>query len=355
MSFLYVRLLITFYCFIKPTLSLSNYTITGVNYTTQTTILNKNKYINDVQRHYHTWDMVHAIGKTYNAKMWTLHFNPTQDISWKRFWHHIVKEHKDIGYFGTKTVCGLQYIERPRVPNGITMNLFVNVDIKFLNLLISNSSNGYGSRDNLHSTVWMIKMPDMANKEMMIDLLNETIADYDSNVFCYTFIEDNVAEIYDVYKISRGSSTIIKKWGRWSIMFGLQLLDPEIWSRRVSLEGHHINVASAYNPPAVTYIEDNCANQKCFKGMFADVWHAMAEEMNLTYSIKKSNQWGSFINGSWNGMVGMIQRGIADIAVADLTVTKERSSVVDFLPSIMETNEELFISCLLYTSDAADE
>ena len=177
----------------------------------------------------------------------------------------------------------------------------------------------------------------------MDDILNGIIANYDSNVFCYTFIEDNVVEIYDVYKINRGSSTIIKKWGTWSAMFGLQMLDPDIWSRRVSLDGHHIKVASAYNPPVVTYIEDNCANQNCFKGMFADVWHSLAEKMNFTYSIKKANQWGSFINGSWNGMVGMIQRGIADIAVADLTITKERSSAVDFLPSIMETNEELFI------------
>ena len=100
--------------------------------------------------------MLHAIGKTYNAKMWTLHFRPKQDTSWKKFWHHIVKEQKNIGYFGTKTVSRLQYIEWPRVLNGITMNLYVNVDIKYFELLISNSSNGYQPGDNLHSNVWMI-------------------------------------------------------------------------------------------------------------------------------------------------------------------------------------------------------
>ena len=58
--------------------------------------------------------MVQAIGKSYNVKMWRLHFRPTQDISWKKFWHHIVKDKKDIGYFGTKTISGLKYIERTR-------------------------------------------------------------------------------------------------------------------------------------------------------------------------------------------------------------------------------------------------
>jgi ionotropic kainate glutamate receptor 2 len=113
---------------------------------------------------------------------------------------------------------------------------------------------------------------------------------------------------------------------------------------RVSLEGHHIKVVSAYSPPAVTYIEDNCTSRNCFKGMFADVWNDLAEKLNFTYSIKKAYQWGSFSNGTWNGMVGMIERGISDIAVTDLSMTKDRSSAVDFLPSLMETSEELFIN-----------
>ena len=62
--------------------------------------------------------------------------------------------------------------------------------------------------------------------------------------------------------------------------------------------------ASAYNPPAVTYIEDNCSTNDCFKGMFPDVWHALSIRMNFTYTIQRAYQWGSVVNGSWSGMIG---------------------------------------------------
>ena len=42
-------------------------------------------------------------------------------------------------------------------------------------------------------------------------------------------------------------------------------------------------------------------------------------------------------------MVGMLHEKIADIAVADLTVTNESSTVVDFLPALMEITEELYM------------
>ena len=337
LSILYLTLFVNIYFWIQPTLSLV-----------------KINNITDVQRHHNTWNMVQALGKTYNAKVWILHCSPTHDISWKTFWHRIVKEAKDIGYFGTNVLSSSQYMERPKVSSEVIMNLYVNADVKFLqkqtidtlNLFHSKSSNdSVESRDNLHLNVWMIKMPDKANNKIIANILNETMVNYDSNVFCYTFMKDNIIDIYEVYKIvNHESSTVINKLGTWSALFGLQLLDPDIWSRRVSLGGHRLKVASAYSPPAVTYIEDNCNNPKCFKGIFADVWHALAAKMNLTYTIKRAYKWGSFINGSWNGMVGMIQQGIADIAVTDLTLTKERSSAVDFLPSVMETNDELFIN-----------
>ena len=42
-------------------------------------------------------------------------------------------------------------------------------------------------------------------------------------------------------------------------------------------------------------------------------------------------------------MIGMLEKDEVDIAVADLTITKNRSSVVTFLQSLMESKEKLFI------------
>ena len=84
-------------------------------------------------------------------------------------------------------------------------------------------------------------------------------------------------------------------------------------------------------------------SRSCFKGIFANVWHTLSDEMNFTFTVKRAYMWGAVTNGTWNGMVGMLKNETADIAAADLTITKERSTVVDFLPSLMEVTEGLYM------------
>lgn len=43
---------------------------------------------------------------------------------------------------------------------------------------------------------------------------------------------------------------------------------------------------------------------------------------------------------SWDGMIGKIMRGEADIAITDLTVTLERIKAIDFSPSILELGKK---------------
>ena len=62
--------------------------------------------------------------------------------------------------------------------------------------------------------------------------------------------------------------------------------------------------ATGLYPPYVTHITDNCTREDCFKGVFADIWHALSKQMNFTYVIRRSYVWGTLIDGSWNGMIG---------------------------------------------------
>jgi hypothetical protein len=39
-------------------------------------------------------------------------------------------------------------------------------------------------------------------------------------------------------------------------------------------------------------------------------------------------------NGSWNGMVGLVSSGVADIGIAMFSVTKERADVVSFIDTV---------------------
>ena len=38
--------------------------------------------------------------------------------------------------------------------------------------------------------------------------------------------------------------------------------------------------------------------------MFPDVWHALSERMNFTFTVERAYEWGSVVNGTWCGMIG---------------------------------------------------
>ena len=66
-------------------------------------------------------------------------------------------------------------------------------------------------------------------------------------------------------------------------------------------------IAANYNPPYVTQVSSNCSSSTCFSGMYADVWEALRETMNFTYTLSPppDGAWGNLLeNGSWNGMIG---------------------------------------------------
>jgi hypothetical protein len=49
------------------------------------------------------------------------------------------------------------------------------------------------------------------------------------------------------------------------------------------------------------------------------------------------NSWGVELpNRTWNGVVGSMMRGEADVSTIGLVATPARTAVIDFLPPIME-------------------
>ena len=68
--------------------------------------------------------------------------------------------------------------------------------------------------------------------------------------------------------------------------------------------------------------------------------------MNFTYTLIKppDGQWGAIqADGTWSGMVTLLQNEIIDIAPTDFTVTQERSAVMTFANPITQIYHALFI------------
>ena len=310
------------------------------NYQSNSTMKNK---INK-----NAWNMVHDFGSIFNITHWVLSREALKIHKWNKIWYSTFKKGKENNYFG---IDNMPYAQQRGSLSKNTLHVYETADIKSLEKYMKDLNKDLKShqfsepekRSPLQSNIWLIKMPYQSSPQSITSYMNKTQTAYDSKVFCYTEINDTSIEIFDVYKIDIDTTTIVKKFGTWTYLNGINIVNPDMWSRRASLEGHNFKIASAYSPPAITHINDKCTEKSCLKGMFADVLHGLSETMNFTFTIQRSYQWGSFINGTWNGMVGMLNRGESDLAVTDLTVTKDRASVIDFLPSLMDVNEELFI------------
>ena len=73
--------------------------------------------------------------------------------------------------------------------------------------------------------------------------------------------------------------------------------------------------------------------------MYIDVLDILRFDLNFTYTIREpeDKKYGTKLpNGSWNGIIGELQRRNADVGLCGLAVTEQRSKVVDFTVGLNE-------------------
>ena len=78
-----------------------------------------------------------------------------------------------------------------------------------------------------------------------------------------------------------------------------------------------------------------------YGGLLIDALNIITDKLNLTYSLiePKDRQWGMQLeNGSWTGLIRDIIDERADLALSELSMTKERSKYVDFTTYLRMTN-----------------
>ncbi|GFY54147.1 uncharacterized protein TNIN_12681 [Trichonephila inaurata madagascariensis] len=69
----------------------------------------------------------------------------------------------------------------------------------------------------------------------------------------------------------------------------------------------------------------------CFKGLEAKLLECLAEKLNFSFEIILSPISGlANINGTWDGVIGLVQSGEADMGLGTLSISGERMKAVDF-------------------------
>ncbi|TPP66317.1 hypothetical protein FGIG_06186, partial [Fasciola gigantica] len=92
---------------------------------------------------------------------------------------------------------------------------------------------------------------------------------------------------------------------------------------------------------------DNNSRIHDARGLGVDLLDIVANTFNFRYElyVPADGQYGDLGPGNkWTGLIGGLQRGEIDMAVAMLTMTSERAGVVDFLGPFMRSRWSILIN-----------
>ena len=115
---------------------------------------------------------------------------------------------------------------------------------------------------------------------------------------------------------------------------------------------NHLVIATAPYSFVVMAQYNDCTQTTSYSGLAFDIINHITAKFNLTYEIKleKEHIFGVKLdNGSWNGMIGMVVDGEADLAANDFTKTEERAEVVEFSAAFSRDELTLMLQKPLWT------
>ena len=88
------------------------------------------------------WEMIKDFGQKYGVKYWVLHNRATDDSSWKRLWHSLMKDKTLIGYFLSNLISSKNdydsnsYLMNSTKTNVATLHLHLQTDFENLNKIV---------------------------------------------------------------------------------------------------------------------------------------------------------------------------------------------------------------------------
>ncbi|XP_038059342.1 glutamate receptor ionotropic, kainate 1-like [Patiria miniata] len=148
--------------------------------------------------------------------------------------------------------------------------------------------------------------------------------------------DSNGERVEPTFYVSEVRGDGLEQVGSWSAMQGLRF-DPIIEpTSNISKVNRTLKVTTIMEKPYVMLREPTDGTQlegnDRYEGYCIDLLKMISEEVGFEYEIQLVNDgnYGAEVDGRWNGMIGELIEGVADMAVAPLTITYVREQVVDF-------------------------
>ena len=160
----------------------------------------------------------------------------------------------------------------------------------------------------------------------------------DSKVYAYHW-ERSFITITEMYAIH--GNTIVAPILLNVHIENLKLFDfnTKMWERRSNLSQLQIRSATLPWVPLVEHHYNEKGDFESSTGIIPDILDRLQELLGfeLIKFEPPDGFWGGLDpDGSWNGLVGLLQRNEADLTSTVLTVTKDRADVMDFSHEVIE-------------------
>ena len=162
--------------------------------------------------------------------------------------------------------------------------------------------------------------------DMLAADMKELYFPLNSQVYSLNTFNETI-EVLEHYNIG-AQSQIVQLVGNFKNK-SLTFTERNIYERRSNLNGFRIRAETLIEYPYVLDVDNGRIT-----GAIGDLWHdTIEEQLNLTTSVSSppDENWGSLLeDGSWDGMVGGLLQGRADVIVAPLYRTVARERVIQY-------------------------
>ncbi|XP_076373247.1 putative glutamate receptor [Tachypleus tridentatus] len=154
------------------------------------------------------------------------------------------------------------------------------------------------------------------------------------------FLDGLLAWVSHLYSQAQNETTVKKEHLALDVNSTMKRCSQNIKSNRqrdqdiisTYLRNKILKVVTIVRPPFVLETESH-KQQKVYRGLVFDLLNELSKRFKFHYQTEEPGD-GSFgaklSNGSWNGMIGMVERKEVHIAAGSLTITRDREDAVDF-------------------------
>ncbi|PSN44038.1 Ionotropic receptor 148 [Blattella germanica] len=145
----------------------------------------------------------------------------------------------------------------------------------------------------------------------------------------------HLVALTEVYRVESGGPLQTIHFGSWTRLEGVVGPKTSFYGRRSNFQGLTFRVVGIM----LSIGENSAGDIVGVSGHFGTLWKILEKELNFTseFFFPKDNNYGTMVgNGSWNGMIGEVQRGEAHFCCSSILLTTARNGAVDFLSPLVE-------------------